>query len=248
MPLALAVSALLHLLFFVVLRFEATIPRPPASGAPAVVSEPEGLRIVEIVPVPDEALPEVEAPEPEEEPIVPRAVRPPAGAPTVVQPPAGERRDPAATVAERVSPRMGDARLFEEHDPLIPLVVDREALAIARLYALMEAYNDSTGAAAEAAARALDWTVQDGNGGRWGISPGRIHLGGISLPLPISFAPPPGRRDAIAARNRTFGEIAGQRARAEGNASFEERVKAIRERMDAQRDSARRSGTGGRSR
>lgn len=243
MPAALAISALLHLLFFLALRFDAGLPRLPA-GTPAVVRPPEGLRIVEIRPVPDEALPEAAPPEPEQEPLTPRAVRPPAG-PPVLQPPVAERRDPVASINERVSPRLGDPRLFEERDPLIPLVTDREAMAIARLYALMEAYNDSSAALADAAARALDWTVEDGNGGRWGISPGKIHLGGITLPLPINFAPPPGRRDALAARNRTFSEIEGQRVRAAGSVSFEERVKAIRERMDAQRDSIRRRGTGG---
>jgi hypothetical protein len=101
--------------------------------------------------------------------------------------------------------------------------------------------------AAEAAraAGALDWTVKDRNGGRWGVSPGAIHLGGITLPLPIQFSPPPGRRDEMVERSRRWSEGEAQRALFDVQASFEDRVRAVRERADAQRDSARRSGGGG---
>ncbi|MGH7554759.1 MAG: hypothetical protein ACREMQ_17300, partial [Longimicrobiales bacterium] len=82
---------------------------------------------------------------------------------------------------------------------------------------------------------AVDWTVKDKNGGRWGVSPKGIHLGGITLPLPIQFAAPPGRRDEVNAAIRNWNEIQAQRASAEIDESVQDRIKAIRERKEAER-------------
>ena len=53
-----------------------------------------------------------------------------------------------------------------------------------RFLARLEVLNDSAAAAAEAAAEATDWTYTDEEGRRWGISPGKLHLGDLTLPLP----------------------------------------------------------------
>jgi hypothetical protein len=240
---ALAISAVVHLLVLLLIRFEA--PRAPQSvPIRAVTTRPIGMEVINIAPVPELAEPATVEPErapvreleqPRDEPVRERAVAPEAP----------ERRDPLPTVGERISPRLGDPRLFAEPSPSLPATVDREALARERLLAKIGAYNDSSAADAEAARKATDWTVKDGNGGRWGVSPGKIHLGGLTLPLPVNLAPPPGRREELAERNRRWGEIEGQRAREEGRATFDERVKAIRERNDAKRDSTRKSGSGG---
>lgn len=240
---ALALSVLVHLLLFVTLRFETEPGGLPASPA-ASVPELTGMRVIEIIPVPDALAPEAEAPEPLRERVTPRVVRTPASGAPVAPPTSTPRRDPAPTVAERITPRMGDARLFEEPGRAMPAPTDPEALARERFLARIGEYNDSAAAASEAARRATDWTVKDGDGNRWGISPGKIHLGGLTLPLPVGFAPPPGRREELAERNRRFGDIQDQRARETGRATFDERVKAMRERADAKRDSTRRSGSG----
>jgi hypothetical protein len=113
----------------------------------------------------------------------------------------------------------------------------------ARLAARMNAYNDSVAAEAGARERSTDWTVADGEGGKWGVSPGKVHLGGITLPLPVAFSTPPGRREEVAAKTRSWSETRAQASRAEADDNFQERVKAIRERRQAQRDSARAEGS-----
>jgi hypothetical protein len=81
--------------------------------------------------------------------------------------------------------------------------------------------------------------VKGKDGERWGVSPGQIHLGSITLPLPFGFSGPTGRREEVAARLRTFNESNAQAHRMELEQTFESRVKAMRARKDAQRDSAR---------
>lgn len=240
---ALAISILFHIVLFALLRFEAATGGAPA--APVARPEPTGMEVVNIVPVPEDQLPEAEEPaQPVREDAAPRVVRTPQGAATVVAPPA-DSRDPARTVAERIAPRVGDARLFAEPGPEMPEPTDYEALARERLLARIDGYNATEAAAAEAARKATDWTVKGENGEKWGVSPGKIHLGGLTLPLPFGFAPPPGRREEFAERNRRFGEIEDQRNRETGRATVEERVKAMRERADAKRDSARAGRSGG---
>jgi hypothetical protein len=89
--------------------------------------------------------------------------------------------------------------------------------------------------AAAAAARAVDWTKTDADGGRWGISPEGLHLGDITIPIPVNFSPGPGKRDEVAGRVRDWSEIQSQGSRMEGKETFEERVKAIRERKEKER-------------
>lgn len=239
-----ALSLLLHLFFFATLRFGV----PSGDGGPAPAGpdrpvEPEGMQLVRIVPVPTDEVPQAETPEPLREDAAPRVVREPSATTTTPVPAVPEARGAAPSVSSRISPRLGDARLFADPGPAMPAPTDPEALARARFLARIDAYNDSSAAASAAAAAALDWTVEDGSGGKWGVSPGKLHLGGLTLPLPVGFAPPPGRREELAERNRRFGEISGQRARETGRATFEERAKAIRAREQAKRDSTRAGGT-----
>ncbi|CAN5822868.1 hypothetical protein BH23GEM6_BH23GEM6_26650 [soil metagenome] len=51
-------------------------------------------------------------------------------------------------------------------------------------------------AGGERARRSTDRTRTDASGRRWGASPGKIHLGGVTLPAP-TLTPPPGQRDEI---------------------------------------------------
>jgi hypothetical protein len=251
MPIALLVSAAIHLVVLA-LRFEASVVVRDAPAAPRLVNVDvaPAMRAYDITPVEgDVATPAVlVVPEPAARievevspPVAEPAQTPPADAPAAAAP----ERDPLPTsVAERIAPRAGDPRLWEgRSDPLRP-ELDPLNNVRARVYGSIGAFNDSIAAAAMAAERATDWTFTDEEGNRWGVSPGQIHLGKVTLPLPFGFSVPPGRRDEFNDRMRTFNEIQQQVLRAEVENGFKDRVRAIRAMNDAKRDSTR--GGGGR--
>jgi hypothetical protein len=105
----------------------------------------------------------------------------------------------------------------------------------ARVAAQLGAYNDSIAAQAAASARATDWTVTDAEGGRWGVSPGKIHLGSLTLPLPFTFSAPPERREEVAGRLANWTAIQQQATIVEGREIVKERNKAIEQRKAAER-------------
>jgi hypothetical protein len=152
--------------------------------------------------------------------------------------PATAARTETRTAAERLAPRVVDRRLWRPvvvlpREPTLSDVQDRIELAI-------EMLSDSALAEAERAMRARDWTVEDASGGRWGISPGALHLGSVTLPLPIFF-PADMEQEA---RNAYWREVEHQMDRAEFLQSFDARVKAIRERRDRERAERRPDGGG----
>ena len=236
-PAGLIASALLHLVAFLLFRFEAETYGP----APAPrVSQPDGTRIVQVVALPDGVEPASPLPDREPPATAPRPTQPePVGRVTETPPPAA--RD-VGTLRDRIAPRAVDPRLRAAPDPLLPPVPSDAEIARGRLYARLGAYNDSTLIAAEAAARATDWTTTDANGNKWGVSPGKLHLGSLTLPLPISFSPPPGRRDELNGRVRNFNESEYQAGRWVGDNTLKDQIRAIRARKQAERDSTRRSG------
>jgi hypothetical protein len=239
---AAAASVLLHLLLFALIRvqlvFEPRATRPPVQAyqlRPAM----QAYHIAPVYVAPGQVEPVL--PPRRELLIDPRLPVPPLALPPV----------PAAGGSERV-PSLGE-RLgrtptadLELWRPVTPGSYERplteEELLRARLAARMGAYNDSVSDDAAARERATDWTVTDEAGGRWGVSPGKVHLGGITLPMPVNLSPPPGRREEVAARTRGWSETQAQAARAAADDNFQDRVKAIRERRQAQRDSARTDG------
>jgi hypothetical protein len=241
LPVALAVSAVLHMAILAGIRFSITFGVAPTSVQPAV-TRPAGTEIVRIVPLPEGVEAERALPEPED-PVVPPTMTFPAVIPLPAQPAAATVEVPP--IADRIRPRDLDPRLWTEPEPGLPPIPTNAEIARGRLYARLGVWNDSILMATEAAARATDWTATDANGDKWGVSPGKLHLGPVTLPLPISFSPPPGRRDEFAGRVRTWTETESQVGRAIVRDDFKSQVKAIRERRDAQRDSARRARGGG---
>lgn len=172
----------------------------------------------------------------------------PVAPPPIVErrPPPAEERAPATTApaepapgaAELLRPRVGDWRLVVP-PPLTTREraltrAEREALLNARVRGLLAAANDSAAAAASREAAALDWTVGDEDS-RWGVSPGKIHLGGVEIPLPFSLGPNPAQAREQAERLDSYDAIRRQAGQAAADESFEERVKAIRERREAER-------------
>lgn len=250
-PAALVLSALLHLIALLLLRFELELGSAEQPGDhAAAVERPIGLRVYDVIAVEDgtEVAPiedEQPAPLAPTAPEMPPVVAPPA----VLPPPAPRAADaPAAprtreSVGERISPRMVDPRLWTRPELPAEAPLHPDEVVRSRVARSINAWNDSMRLAEQAAARAVDWTAKDGSGGRWGVSPDGIHLGSFTLPLPIQFSAPPGRRDDAAAAGRSWSETQAQRGRAEVQESLEARIKAIRERKEAERrDSTNRSG------
>lgn len=133
-------------------------------------------------------------------------------------------------------PGIRDPRLFPTQRPVParPEQTPHEEY-MGRLGATLGEYNDSVAAEQARARNALDWTLKDKDGNRWGASPGKIHLGRITLPAPFGFASSP---DAAAEARRESGqraEIDRQVADRERSNSFQARVRATRERKDAER-------------
>jgi hypothetical protein len=153
----------------------------------------------------------------------------PAG-PTIALPPTSGRGSSGETPAERLQPGFSDPRIWsplpEESRTRSPS--QREAINIASRF---HAWNDSVAAAAAAEAAMRDWTFTDGDGDRWGVSDGQLHLGGLAIPLPFNMQGSAAQRDYL----RSFDEMARQGANALIQQSVRERQEAIRARRDAER-------------
>lgn len=233
----LAVSVLVHVLAVALIGdwLAPTPDRPADRRVPLVIEPPDGLRVVDLAPVSGEAIEEPERPdrdEDEEAPAVDREVvaAAPESADTV---PADTR-----TAADRLAPRIVDPRLWR---PMILLPREPTFEEVqTRIAEAVELLSDSALAAVEAAMRARDWTVTDADGGRWGISPGQLHLGDVTLPLPVFFVD----REAMAAEAMWY-ELDQQLERTQILESFEDRVRAIRERREREREEGRNADNGG---
>jgi hypothetical protein len=212
-------------------------PEPEAAppAVPVIVEPPRGMRVVEVTPVVEPA-PAAPVPEAREERTLPEREAPVA----VVDAPSDSLPADDLTAADRLAVRITDPRLWRPMVllPREPTIDDVEA----RVGAAVELLSDSALAEAEAAVRARDWTVKDASGGRWGISPGKLHLGKLTLPLPLYM---PVDMEAVAAEQQWY-ELETQLDRARILESFEDRVRAVRERREQERSEARKGENGGR--
>lgn len=246
LPAGIAISALLHILAFTLFHFSVPSYRNAIAAVRAErASAPTpGMHALNVLPTTEAAPePQVERPEPSETapPVVaPVQTGPPA---ITIAPPVGVTRD-NRSLGERTRPRADDPRLWTFTQPVLP-EPDEFDIALIPLYARLNEIADSMYAAGLAAEKALDWTVTDSNGGKWGFSPGKIHLGKITLPLPFGFSAPPGRREEYQDRLRGWNDIQRQAGQAAVHDAIEDRIKAIRERNSASRDTTRRGGGGG---
>lgn len=232
----LAASVLLHVVFVLVSRFIVVSGVDETAGVPfaSPVYAPAGTEVVVIRAVADAdeaAMPPVPPAAAVREPatIDPRPIAP-ADAPG---PRAAEQTPPRGRFEEAIEalrPRLLDPRLQPGNADALRTDDERAAL---RAYARINALNDSILAAMERGRRATDWTFTDAEGRRWGVSPGKLHLGGLELPLPLTFSPTPEQRERI----REWSEIQAQAERGAIGETFDERVEAIREARDADRES-----------
>jgi len=222
----------------------------PALSPPDILLQ--GIEVVSVREVEDEPVAEEEEQPPPEiifdlpEPLdasVPdalalptRPVLPTPGTGAVTRTEVEDRR----TAAERLRPQMGDPRLWAPLERSLLDLSDVERAEII-LRSMILDWSDSLAVAVALSGDATDWTFTDDEGRRWGLSPGRLHLGDFSIPLPLSFQVPPGRREEFARRDWEMRDILRGTASAEVRRSWAERAREIRQRMDEER--ARAGGT-----
>ena len=118
---------------------------------------------------------------------------------------------------------------------------------MAHLEARLGTLSDSATAEAERARKALDWTKTDKNGNRWGVSPGKVHLGKTTIRVgdsgfgnPLDSIPGPSVRKSDKQYHRE--EIQRQAADVERDQIAKDRIRATRERKDAERRKRREGG------
>jgi len=236
---SLAISAFLHLLAVALYpSFSQGVPEWfPIYGGPPRLTAPKGIELVNLAELPPEREVEVpvrEEPEPER-PVEVEEAAPAAPAPPGPEdPPEEEAAVVGLSAAERLRIQEGDLRLWAPVDPDRLRLTDEQ---IARIWLLaeLEALGDTMALAEELARRATDWTYTDSLGRRWGVSPGQLHLGDVTIPLPFAFGVPPGRAEQV--RNRMWEWDAIERGAASGDVlrNWRYRDEQIRRRMEAQR-------------
>ncbi len=246
MALALVISAVLHgaviLLYPVVMeRLAPEVQVADEDVPPRFRDVPEIVFFQEIPDPPDElpALAPDELPDDPPEPEETEELLPAEPVPGVPDLPDVEEEAEELTPAERLRPRLGDARLWVPPDPALAELTPEERAEL-MIRGRLQDWNDSV-AVAQALARAwLDWTYTDDEGRRWGVSPGTLHLGSFSIPLPFEFQAPGYRREDAARQQWIWDDIQRGAATQEVRDTWEERAREIRERRDAERaDSTR---------
>lgn len=152
---------------------------------------------------------------------------------------AGE--EPEMSNAERLRPREGDPRLWGEFwDEDRRRYVGGSARVDSAVRAILGEYLDSLRLAREAYEDARDWTVGEGDD-RWGVSSEGIHLGDVTIPLPVNelFSPAGPRRRELERELRELEAIQRQEQLRDARETREERIEEMRERSteDAESDS-----------
>jgi hypothetical protein len=234
---AFLLSALVHLV--ALLLYPLLMGPHPQAGVGEVpfVLPPSGIEVVRINEVPAAEPGSVAEPQPE-------ISQPEAPAPPVVEnlveddglegEPIGPLPPRALSAAEELRPRPGDPRLWEALSDSVTRVSD-EWLARLRVIWILEELNDSTTRVAMAAAAGQDWTFTDGEGRRWGISEGQLHLGDVTLPLPMFSA----RWGTDEYRRATEdAEILRGALQSATWETLQERARAMQERRDRERAQA----------
>jgi len=245
-----AISALIHLVGILLYGGIQVIPQlrvtpSESTGAPNLT----GMRVIELPPAEeddeDEAPPEAPA-----EPTVPEAspqqaveAAPVSEAPAPVTPATDEETEEVElrAAAERLRDIQRNPLLWKDWTDLTE--VDLEERLTADLALEIRAFQDSLAAALGREEELVDWTWTDSDGGKWGFSPGKIHLGGITLPLPLDFSPNYFQRERNAERSFQDEELARQLIEGMMLETWKERIAAMRERAERER-TAPRTGVG----
>ena len=235
-------SLALHLVLLILYSVSSPDSRPgvvpPVGDAPS--TPVQGTRIVRLIELPPDD-PSIEAPEdpaPEPEPDAPE--RP---APAVQEPGAPIEPVPVGVrAAWALRVRSVDPRLWRAASPEAHELTDEE-LMVLELSGRLEAWNDSIRVLVEGENALTDWTRTDENGDRWGFSPGKLHLGKLTLPLPFGFGPNPWQTERAARRAFEDADIRNGAAASLMAEHWKTRIEAIRLRRDRERESERADST-----
>lgn len=143
-----------------------------------------------------------------------------------------------SSAASGLRPAPTEARLWRP----VTTALEIEAPVEGRLHSRLDSLVlESDGVRVPAAGDMSVWTARDRRGDRWGVSPGRLHMGAVTIPVcggdfdasNCGFGVQPAFRDEYRRRVRAFLEI-----RMQGNHAFlQERARATRARLDRARDS-----------
>ena len=230
-------------------------PRENTLGVESDTRAFDGMRIVQVV----EIAPEDDQPT-DDEPEVVLEIVPAPEAPVQGPERAGGLSDEGLDreeevrrgfrAADALKVRSSDTRLWRAALPEIFELTEAERLQL-ELAGLLEAWHDSVTIAFASEAALTDWTMTDAEGNRWGVSKGQLHLGSLTLPLPVSFGGNMWQAERASRRAWEDADILGNLNSQAARASWGERANAIRERKDRLRreadqqpDSARTSGGG----
>ena len=191
------------------------------------------MRVVRVIEI---ELPDLTAESPEELPE-PTAEAPPfsdalpSGADDVDldEPPRGRR------AADVLRVRSSDARLWREAMPELFELTEAERMQL-ELAGRLEEWTDSVAEVIAAELALTDWTTTDDQGRRWGISPGKLHLGDVTLPLPFYFSGNSIQREQAGRRAWEDQDILNGANVQALRSSWRARAEAIRRRRDRDRD------------
>lgn len=210
---------------------------PPSSVGPQSI---QGIRVVNIDEQVDEERPVIERlilPD-EEVPVEPDTEDAPdeiAPTPGIDADPEADRRERGVLASERLKVRMEDERIYRPAAPEVYAITEEERMRL-ELAGRIEAYNDSVAAAVAAEAGLTDWTRTDSEGNRWGVSPGKLHLGKLTLPLPFNFGQNGWQRARSQDRAWRMRDIQRGAAAQDALANLRERAREIRKRRDEERE------------
>ena len=246
LALGFGLSASLHLILIVLYSFGLSEwgPRENLLGVESVARPFAGMRVVQVVEISspeDPAEDPQDQPEPEpvldvEQEVEERGPEPAVGPAEDDPDEEGDARG-VVRAADALRVRSADARLWRAVLPEIFELTEAERLQL-RLAGRLEAWNDSVAATLAAETALTDWTTTDGQGNRWGVSPGKLHLGSLTLPLPFNFGRTTWQRERAERRAWEDADILNSLSSQAARASWEERARAIRERKDRLRREA----------
>ena len=182
----LLVSALLHALVAIFLSGQFYLASRSFSSVQLPPRDAVGLQVIDIRDVEAEADAEdvLEMPPEEREPIQ-RPEPPTPGTGDRAQR-AGEDEGFGLTNAERLRPREGDPRLWQDFTgrPMPEYLEDRFAQAEGVIRARLGAMLDSLALTEEQRRRAVEWLFGEGDQ-QWGVTPDGIVLGGMVIPMNV---------------------------------------------------------------
>ena len=230
-----AASAAVHVV--VILLYSVVVtqwgPRETTVAVQSLSGFTSDMRVVQVVEIEFSDL----TAEPPEELSEPSAEAPPVSGAGPLAPADIDLAEPrrGRRAAEALRVRSSDARLWREALPELFELTEAERMEL-ELAGRLEEWADSVAEVIAAEYALTDWTTTDDQGRRWGISPGQLHLGDITLPLPFYFSGNSLQREAAARRAWEDQDILNGAAAQDLRSSWRERAEAIRTRRQRDRD------------